>query len=222
MGSPVPACYRDYATAYQRWMSALSPLDKARARQFAKWLGGLDEAGRNAAVAIALGVGTEAAPRDEGEYWRGVSQSLDSRGITEGHDDDLSRRDGENDAISIAPAGDDAAKLEMAGALLARIFAYIVHVPITRFRRGALGHNGHAAGTELLLAVGLRALVVVNLVNPGLAGAMTNAQVATLNGTTRQNINKLQSEFRDSCGGFQARNTESPTTRKKCQQNQLA
>ena len=73
-----------------------------------------------------------------------------------------------------------------------------------------------ASRASSLVGMGQRMYVVLYAMRPALIEGMTLEQMGKLNGSTRQAVDKLICDFRDTFGGIQTRNERSDATRRKC------
>lgn len=72
-----------------------------------------------------------------------------------------------------------------------------------------------------LSALGLRGDIIAYVIRPALLDAATNAQIGTPTNSTRQAINKLVGDFRDTFAGIRARTMRGEDTRTHCRAAQL-
>lgn len=67
-----------------------------------------------------------------------------------------------------------------------------------------------------LVAMGQRMYVMLYILRPALINGMTLEQIGNQNAVTRQMVDKLICDFRDTFGGIQTRNERSERTRARC------
>ena len=70
-------------------------------------------------------------------------------------------------------------------------------------------------------AIGVRGDIIAYVIRPELLDAATNAQIGSPTNSTRQAVNKLVCEFRDTFAGIRARTMRGETTRAACRAAQL-